>query len=154
MLSSYSWSIQGHHSTYKDIPCRMLVNAYQIIWYREQVRRACRECSHVSLPVYMLLVVLIPSCFHPSGTRAFYSVSSQNSNFTKQQIKGLTHMVRGEGAPGGQPGRAIFGKGNTSEGVIRPVHLLRVVLIRVLESNFPGDHLSNATDMIIPIPEN
>ena len=30
---------------------------------------------------------------------------------------------------------------------IRPVHLLRVSLLRVLESNFPGDSLSNYTDM-------
>ena len=33
---------------------------------------------------------------------------------------------------------------------IRPVHLLRVVLLRVLESNFPGDPLSNSMGMIIP----
>ena len=32
---------------------------------------------------------------------------------------------------------------------VRPVHLLRVFLLRVLESNFPGDPLSNSTDMII-----
>ena len=37
---------------------------------------------------------------------------------------------------------------------IRPVHLLRVFLLRVLESNFMGDSLSNSTDMIIPTPEN
>ena len=35
---------------------------------------------------------------------------------------------------------------------IRPVHLLRVSLLRVLESNFPGDSLSNSTDMRIPTP--
>ena len=35
-------------------------------------------------------------------------------------------------------------------GRIRPVHLLRVVLLRVLESNFPGDPLSNSTDMRMP----
>ena len=35
---------------------------------------------------------------------------------------------------------------------IRPVHLLRVVLFRVLESNFPGDSLSNSTDVRIPTP--
>ena len=34
--------------------------------------------------------------------------------------------------------------------VICPVHLLRVVLLRVLESNFPGDPLSNSKDMRIP----
>ena len=33
--------------------------------------------------------------------------------------------------------------------VVRPVHLLRVSLLRVLESNFPGDSLYNDTDMII-----
>ena len=33
---------------------------------------------------------------------------------------------------------------------IRPVHLLCVFLLRVLESNFPGDPLSNSTDMRIP----
>ena len=32
------------------------------------------------------------------------------------------------------------------------VHLLRVVLLRVLESNFPGDSLQNYTDTIIPTP--
>ena len=31
-----------------------------------------------------------------------------------------------------------------------PVHLLRVSLLRVLESNFPGDPLSTFTDMRIP----
>ena len=30
---------------------------------------------------------------------------------------------------------------------IRPVHLLRVFLLRVLESDFPGDSLYNSTDM-------
>ena len=38
--------------------------------------------------------------------------------------------------------------------VIRPVHLSRVSLLRVLESNFPGDPLSNSTDKRIRIPEN
>ena len=33
---------------------------------------------------------------------------------------------------------------------VRPVHLLRVFLLRVLESNFPGDSLYNYTDMRIP----
>ena len=37
---------------------------------------------------------------------------------------------------------------------IRPVHLLRVSPLRVLESNFRGDSLSNSTDMRIPTPEN
>ena len=36
--------------------------------------------------------------------------------------------------------------------LVRPVHLLRVSLLRVLESNFPGDPLSNYTDMRIPTP--
>ena len=27
--------------------------------------------------------------------------------------------------------------------MVRPVHLLRIVLLRVLESNFPGDSVSN-----------
>ena len=35
---------------------------------------------------------------------------------------------------------------------LRPVHLFRVFLLRVLESNFPGDPLSKSTDMIIPTP--
>ena len=35
---------------------------------------------------------------------------------------------------------------------IPPVHLLRVFLLRVLESNFPGDSLYNSTDMRIPTP--
>ena len=35
---------------------------------------------------------------------------------------------------------------------VRPVHLLRVFLLRVLESNFPGDPLSNSTGMRIPTP--
>ena len=33
---------------------------------------------------------------------------------------------------------------------LRPVHLLRVFLFKVLESNFPGDPLSKFTDMRIP----
>ena len=33
---------------------------------------------------------------------------------------------------------------------VRPVHLLRVFLLRVLETNFPGDSLYNYTDMGIP----
>ena len=37
---------------------------------------------------------------------------------------------------------------------LRPVHLLKVSLLRVLESNFPGDSLYNYMDMIIPTPEN
>ena len=36
--------------------------------------------------------------------------------------------------------------------VVRPVHLLRVSLLRVLESNFPGDSLYNYMDMIVPTP--
>ena len=36
--------------------------------------------------------------------------------------------------------------------IIRPVHLLRVFLLKVLESNFPGDSLYNSTDMKIPTP--
>ena len=40
------------------------------------------------------------------------------------------------------------------ECLLRPVHLQRVSLLRVLESNFPGDPLSNSTDMRIPTPEN
>ena len=35
---------------------------------------------------------------------------------------------------------------------VRPVHLLRVFLLRVLESNFPGDSLYNYMDMIVPTP--
>ena len=35
---------------------------------------------------------------------------------------------------------------------VRPVHLLRVFLLRVLESKFPGDPLSNSTDIRIPTP--
>ena len=37
---------------------------------------------------------------------------------------------------------------------MRPVHLLRVSLLKVLESNFPEDPLSNAADMRIPTPYN
>ena len=37
---------------------------------------------------------------------------------------------------------------------LRPVHLLRVSLLRVLESNFPGDSLYNYMDMRIPTPLN
>ena len=37
---------------------------------------------------------------------------------------------------------------------VRPVHLLRIFLLRVLESNFPGDPLSNSTDIGIPTPWN
>ena len=33
---------------------------------------------------------------------------------------------------------------------LRPVHLLRVSLLRVLESEFPRDSLSNSLDMRIP----
>ena len=33
---------------------------------------------------------------------------------------------------------------------VRPVHLLRVSRLRVLEANFPGDSPSNSTDMRIP----
>ena len=37
-------------------------------------------------------------------------------------------------------------------GVIRPVHLLRVSVLRVLESNFPGNSLYSYTDMRIRTP--
>ena len=37
---------------------------------------------------------------------------------------------------------------------VHSVHLSRVSLLRVLESNFLGDPLSNYTDMRIPSPEN
>ena len=37
-------------------------------------------------------------------------------------------------------------------GELRPVHLLRVSLLRALESNFPGDSLYNYLDMIVPTP--
>ena len=40
------------------------------------------------------------------------------------------------------------------ENNLRPVHLLRVSLLGVLESNFPGDPLQNSTDMRIPTPYN
>ena len=43
---------------------------------------------------------------------------------------------------------------NQSTPTLRPVHLSRVSLLRVLESNFPGDPLSNSTDMRIPTPDN
>ena len=36
------------------------------------------------------------------------------------------------------------------EVLLRPVHLLRVVLLRDLESNFPGDSLYSHMDMIVP----
>ena len=35
---------------------------------------------------------------------------------------------------------------------VRQVHLLRVFISRVLESNFPGGSLYNSTDMRIPTP--
>ena len=35
---------------------------------------------------------------------------------------------------------------------LRPVHLLRVFLLRVLESDFSGESLSNSADMRIPTP--
>ena len=35
---------------------------------------------------------------------------------------------------------------------VRQVHLLRVFLLRVLESSYPGDSLSNYMDMIVPTP--
>ena len=38
------------------------------------------------------------------------------------------------------------------QGLERPVHLLRVSLLRVLESNFPGDSLYNYMDMRVPTP--
>ena len=54
----------------------------------------------------------------------------------------------GRGRDWGAPksGRALV------RSALRPVHLLRVVLLRVLESNFPGDSLKNSTDMRIPTP--
>ena len=36
--------------------------------------------------------------------------------------------------------------------LLRPVHLLRVFLLRGLASNFPEDSLQNSTDMRIPTP--
>ena len=41
---------------------------------------------------------------------------------------------------------------NDNNNKLRPVHLSRVSLLRVLESNFPGDTLQNSTDMRIPTP--
>ena len=38
--------------------------------------------------------------------------------------------------------------------ILRPVHLLRVSLLRVLESRLPGDSLSNSMDIIVPTPDN
>ena len=35
---------------------------------------------------------------------------------------------------------------------LRPVHLLRVFLLIVLESNFPGDFQYNYMDMVAPTP--
>ena len=40
--------------------------------------------------------------------------------------------------------------GDVKGPLLRPVHLLRVSLLGVLESNFPGDPLSNSTGMRIP----
>ena len=57
------------------------------------------------------------------------------------------HRVR----PQPQP-RAGLERGRPAAAGLRPVHLLRVFLLRVLESNFPGDSLSNSTDMRIPTP--
>ena len=45
------------------------------------------------------------------------------------------------------------GKGQRGS-ALRPVHLLRVFLRRVLEANFPGDSLYNYMDMIVPTLEN
>ena len=42
--------------------------------------------------------------------------------------------------------------GPAFRGSLRPVHLLRVVLLRVLESKFLGDSLSNSMDMRMPTP--
>ena len=48
----------------------------------------------------------------------------------------------------------LFGDLQFLTTLICPVHLLRVFLLGVLESNFPGDSLSNSTDMRIPTPYN
>ena len=49
----------------------------------------------------------------------------------------------------------IGGQGGVrQEPYVRPVHLLRVFLLRVLESNFPGDSLYNSTDIGISTPYN
>ena len=56
--------------------------------------------------------------------------------------------------PSGSLGKGIPLREARLAQALRPVHLLRVFLLRVLESNFPGDPLSNSTDMRIPTPEN
>ena len=68
-----------------------------------------------------------------------------------------SHPTCGQGAlaaeeapPGGA--EAAGRQGVTT--CLRPVHLLRVFLLRVLESNFPGDSLPDSMDMRIPTPYN
>ena len=60
-------------------------------------------------------------------------------------------MTRTRGSEQALAGRDMSHSGNLSE-ALRPVHLLRVFLLRVLESNFPGDPLYNYTDRRVPTP--
>ena len=61
------------------------------------------------------------------------------ARYYQQVIKGVSGIILGE----------IIAK---SPYEVRPVHLLRVSLLRVLESNFPADPLYNYMDMIVPTP--
>ena len=74
-------------------------------------------------------------------------------NKSPDQLSLVSCMSRVRPRTNGQCGTR-FPRDVTQTHGVRPVHLLRVSLLRVLESTFPGDPLSNSTDMRIPTPEN
>ena len=77
----------------------------------------------------------VANIFAPPGEKSNSSISNSNNN-SNNNSKNHSHNH------------------NSNHSIIRPVHLLRVSLLRVLESNFPGDSLSNHIVMIIPTSYN
>ena len=83
------------------------------------------------------------------------SSSSSSSTTTTTSIIIIISVCVGGSDASGWPTPTASPSGGAPRlvrGWVRPVHLLRVFLLRVLESNFPGDPLSNSTDMRIPTP--
>ena len=80
-----------------------------------------------------------------------YKRSSEKFDFALARIRASTEKLNQVPLKGLADDRNVHPLPRCMEWfTLRPVHLLRVFLLRVLESNFPGDPLSNSTDMRIP----
>ena len=94
---------------------------------------------------FACLGVLISDALRP---RAFHNFVLEPNGFVEWRECDLTASISCSTTACQRPQPQHF----AVDLVLRPVHLLRVSLLRVLESNSQGDSLYNSTDMIIPTP--